>query len=213
MAMAGLIHKLLALAVAAMAMAAVPASGQLPVPLLPVPASAVSCTTSLVTSFGPCLNFITNNSASPTADCCRSLGALVNASAGCACAILTGSVPLGVPVNRTLGATLPRACNSASVALLCRDASSAQTPAPGPVAETPSLPPLPPVTPAAPVTPATPEPEAPVPPVEPTAAAAPVSQGQSRPTVVPSAGRRAADDHLPATAAFVLLLAMAGTLA
>ena len=83
-------------------------------------AGAVSCTASLVTSFTPCLNFITNGSASPTDDCCRSLGALTKASAGCACLILTGSVPLGVPVNRTLAVTLPRACNSTSLQLQCR---------------------------------------------------------------------------------------------
>ena len=83
-------------------------------------AGAVSCTASLVTSFTPCLNFITNGGASPTDDCCRSLGALTKASAGCACLILTGSVPLGVPVNRTLAVTLPRACNSTSLQLQCR---------------------------------------------------------------------------------------------
>ncbi|TVU41755.1 hypothetical protein EJB05_15301, partial [Eragrostis curvula] len=156
-----------------MALAA-PAAGQ--------PGTALSCTTSLVTSFTPCLNFITNSSASPTADC-----SLVNASAGCACLILTGSVPLGVPVNRSLAVTLPKACNSTALALQCQDATTARTPAPGPVAEiAPALSPLPPVTPAAPA-PEAPAPAAPT--VEPTATP-PISQGQTRPAVLPSSAWR-----------------------
>ncbi|KAG2640244.1 hypothetical protein PVAP13_2KG060800 [Panicum virgatum] len=133
--MAGLM-RLLAVGVAVAALLASPApvavSGQ------PV-AGPLSCTASLVSSFAPCLNFIINSTASPTADCCRSLGALMKASTGCACLILTGSVPLGVPVNRTMAVTLPRACNNASVPLQCQDATtSAQTPAPGPVADAPA---------------------------------------------------------------------------
>lgn len=98
-----------------------PASGQ-PGPG-GVVGGAMSCTASLVTSFTPCLNFITNGSASPTDDCCRSLGALMRASTGCACLILTGSVSVGVPVNRTLAVRLPRACNSTSLQLQCRGGS------------------------------------------------------------------------------------------
>ncbi|XP_062187966.1 non-specific lipid transfer protein GPI-anchored 20-like [Phragmites australis] len=179
---------LLAAAAAVTALAA-PASGQAP--------TAVSCTASLVTSFTPCLSFITNSTnGSPTADCCQSLAALVNASTGCACLILTGNVPLGVPINRTLAVTLPRACNTMSVPLQCRD-TSAQTPAPGPVAVAPSLPSsLPPATPG------TPEPEAPAP---------PVSQGQTRPMVLPSSAWRAGS-RVSATPAFVLLLAVGGAL-
>src|SRR4051794_10771352 len=110
--------KLLALAVSAAVLLAL---------ALPAPASgqAASCTASLVSSFTPCLSYITNgNSSSPTPGCCRSLSALVNASTGCACLLLTGSVPLGgVPVNRTLAVTLPRACNSMAVPLQCKGTS------------------------------------------------------------------------------------------
>ncbi|XP_062187698.1 non-specific lipid transfer protein GPI-anchored 20-like [Phragmites australis] len=189
-----IVIKLLALALAVMALAA-PASGQ---------GAAVSCTASLITSFTPCFNFLTNSTnGTPTADCCKSLAALVNASTDCACLILTGNVPLGVPINRTLAVTLPKACNSMSVPLQCRDTSS-QIPAPGPVTDAPSSSPLPPATPA------TPETEAPAPPVEPTATP-PVSQGQTRPTVVPSSGWRESS-RVSATAAFVLLLAAGGAL-
>ena len=100
-----------------LAVVAAPASGQ---------GGAASCTASLVTSFNPCLNFLTNSTggggggSAPTQDCCRSLAALVNASTGCACLILTGNVPLGVPINRTLAVSLPKACRSAAVPLQCR---------------------------------------------------------------------------------------------
>jgi hypothetical protein len=50
-------------------------------------------------------------------------------------------VPLGLPINRTLAVTLPKACNSMSVPLQCKD-TSAQLPAPGPVAVSPAMPPL-----------------------------------------------------------------------
>lgn len=114
---------LLALAATLLLVAApAPASGQ-PGPGGGVVGGAMSCTASLVTSFTPCLNFITNGSASPTDDCCRSLGALMRASTGCACLILTGSVSVGVPVNRTLAVRLPRACNSTSLQLQCRGGS------------------------------------------------------------------------------------------
>lgn len=189
-----------------------PASGQ-PGPG-GVVGGAMSCTASLVTSFTPCLNFITNGSASPTDDCCRSLGALMRASTGCACLILTGSVSVGVPVNRTLAVRLPRACNSTSLQLQCRDASSAQSPAPGPVADAPapslSTAPLPPPATAA----AAPEPDEAPAPATPTAAP-PVSQGQTRPTVVPGASSSSsstASSDAPATAGFVLLLAIGAAL-
>ncbi|PUZ68586.1 hypothetical protein GQ55_2G040300 [Panicum hallii var. hallii] len=189
-------------AAAVVASLAAPASGQ---------GGAASCTASLITSFTPCLNFLTNSTngggSAPTQDCCRSLAALVNASTGCACLILTGNVPLGAPINRTLAVTLPKACDSAAVPLQCRD-TSAQIPAPGPVAAgapSAALPPLPPATPA------TPEPEAPAPPVVDPTGTAPVSQGQTRPMVLPSSAWRASD-HAPATAALVLLLAAGAAL-
>ncbi|CAN6165287.1 unnamed protein product [Urochloa humidicola] len=99
---------------------------------------------------------------------------------------------LGVPVNRTLAIALPKACNSAAVPLQCRD-TSAQIPAPGPViANAPSAA-LPP-----PATPATQDPEAP---------GTPISQGQTRPMVLPSSAPRASAGT-PAAATFVLLLAV-----
>ncbi|KAE8795728.1 protein YLS3 [Hordeum vulgare] len=145
---------------------------------------ATSCTASLITSFTPCLSFITNSTngggSSPTADCCRSLSAVVTTSTSCACLILTGNVPLGLPINRTLAVTLPKACNSMSVPLQCKD-TSAQLPAPGPVAVSPAMPPLPPMT-----------PEPPAPPSETTVTMPPTSQtqGETRPQVVPSSAWR-----------------------
>ncbi|KAF8713461.1 hypothetical protein HU200_028236 [Digitaria exilis] len=200
--------KLLAMAMAAaiMALVVVPPGSPLAGPL--------TCTTSLISSFAPCLNFVINSTASPTADCCRSLGALMKASSGCACLILTGSVPLGVPVNRTMAINLPRACNNASVPLQCRNtaAGSAEAPAPGPVADAPA-----PSSILAPVTTPveTPATEAPAPapavavPVEPTATP-PVSQGQTRPTVVATSGAWRERAHVASGPGVVLLLAVAG---
>jgi hypothetical protein len=109
-------------AAAVVASLAAPASGQ---------GGAASCTASLITSFTPCLNFLTNSTngggSAPTQDCCRSLAALVNASTGCACLILTGNVPLGAPVNRTLAVMLPKACDSAAVPLQCRGTPRARS--------------------------------------------------------------------------------------
>lgn len=81
------------------------------------------------------------------------------------------------------------------------DTSSAQSPAPGPVADTPS-------TPAS--TPATPE--APAPPTADPTATAPVSQGQTRPMVLPSSARRTTNAHVAAAPALALLLAVAAAL-
>ncbi|KAG8100561.1 hypothetical protein GUJ93_ZPchr0013g35693 [Zizania palustris] len=189
-------------AVLALASAPAPADGQ---------AVAVSCTASLITSFTPCLNFITGNTnggngtgvggAAPPADCCRSLAAVMSTSTSCACLILTGNVPLGIPINRTLAVTLPRACNSMSVPLQCRDKSS-QIPNPGvPVAVSPAMPPLSPTPaelPESPESPTTTSPEPTPPPA--------TSEGQTRPQVLQpsSASWRRASAPVPAS---VLLLA------
>lgn len=95
------------------------------------------CTATMVSSFAPCMNFVTNSSANgsaaaPNAACCNSLKSLTTGSMGCFCLILTGSVPFQLPINRTLAISLPRACNRTSVPLQC-NASIAPIPAPGPV--------------------------------------------------------------------------------
>ncbi|KAJ0982526.1 hypothetical protein J5N97_010781 [Dioscorea zingiberensis] len=117
--------------------------------LIGSPASAqitTACTNSMLSTFTPCLNFLTgstNGGGSPTADCCDALGSLISSSADCACLIVTGNVP--IPINRSLAITLPKVCNSKSVPLQCK-ATSTPLPGPGPVAYSPSLPPLPPST-------------------------------------------------------------------
>lgn len=194
--------KLLAVAAIVLALAVLapaPVSGQ---------AVAASCTASLVTSFTPCFNVITSSTngggGSPTPDCCRSLAAAINTSTSCACLILTGNVPLGIPINRTLAINLPRACNNMSVPLQCRD-TSAQIPAPGPVAFAPSMPPLPPTPPESSA-----QPESPAQTVEPTATP-PASQGQTRPLVLPSSAWRGSA-RVSAMPAFAVLLAVGAML-
>lgn len=84
---------------------------------------STACTNSLISSFTPCLNFITGssgNGSSPSHDCCSALSSVIESSTGCACLILTGNVPFQLPINRTMAISLPRACNMASVPLQCR---------------------------------------------------------------------------------------------
>uniref|UniRef100_A0A804M5E8 Bifunctional inhibitor/plant lipid transfer protein/seed storage helical domain-containing protein n=1 Tax=Zea mays TaxID=4577 RepID=A0A804M5E8_MAIZE len=114
--------------------AGAPASGQV----------ATSCTASLISTFTPCLNFVTgstNGGGSPTKQCCGVLAEMVRTGADCACLILTGNVPFSLPINRTLAVSLPKLCSSTSVPLQCRDTAT-QIPAPGPIAFAPALPPL-----------------------------------------------------------------------
>ncbi|CAN1233191.1 Non-specific lipid transfer protein GPI-anchored 16 [Linum perenne] len=85
----------------------------------------------MITSFSPCLNFITgstNNGASPTAMCCDALKGLVSSSMECACLLVTANVPLQLP--RPVSVSLPRACKM-GVPLQCK-ASGSPLPAPGP---------------------------------------------------------------------------------
>lgn len=82
------------------------------------------CTVSMLTSFTPCLNFITgstrNGASSPSTACCDSLKSVMSSSVDCGCLLITGNVPFSLPINRTIAITLPRACNSASVPIQCK---------------------------------------------------------------------------------------------
>ncbi|KAG7570903.1 Bifunctional inhibitor/plant lipid transfer protein/seed storage helical domain [Arabidopsis thaliana x Arabidopsis arenosa] len=94
------------------------------------------CTSSMISTFTPCLNFITGSSGgsvTPTAGCCDSLKTLTNTGMGCACLILTANVPLPTGfINRTLALALPRACKMGGVPIQCQ-AAGTPLPAPGQV--------------------------------------------------------------------------------
>ncbi|XP_010695496.2 non-specific lipid transfer protein GPI-anchored 20 isoform X1 [Beta vulgaris subsp. vulgaris] len=99
------------------------------------------CTTSMISSFTPCVNYLTNSSgsgSSPTADCCNALRSLMSNGTDCLCQIVTGGVPFRLPINRTMAISLPRACNQPGVPVQCQAAPGAPVPAPGPVAFGPS---------------------------------------------------------------------------
>ncbi|XP_059440026.1 non-specific lipid transfer protein GPI-anchored 16-like [Corylus avellana] len=101
------------------------------------------CTTSMLSSFTPCFNFITgstNNGSTPTTGCCASLQTLMSTSVDCACLLITANVPVQLPINRTLALSLPRACNMASVSAQCK-ASGSPLPSPGPISFGPAQPP------------------------------------------------------------------------
>ncbi|XP_015891521.3 non-specific lipid transfer protein GPI-anchored 16-like [Ziziphus jujuba] len=101
------------------------------------------CTASMISSFTPCINFITgstNNGSSPTQSCCSSLLSMTSGSMDCICLVITANVPFPLPVNRTLAISLPQACNMSGVPLQCK-ATGSPLPAPGPVFLGPTLPP------------------------------------------------------------------------
>ncbi|KAA8543265.1 hypothetical protein F0562_021240 [Nyssa sinensis] len=105
------------------------------------------CTSSMISSFTPCINYITGSTSSgssPTSDCCASLGSLISDSMDCSCLIITGNVPLSLPfpINPSLAISLPQACQQqGSVPLQCK-ASGVPLPAPGPVSFGPTLSPI-----------------------------------------------------------------------
>ncbi|KAF5741914.1 50S ribosomal protein L24 [Tripterygium wilfordii] len=91
------------------------------------------CTASMISSFTPCINFITgstNNGSTPSSSCCNSLKSLMDTSRDCACLLITASVSFQLPINPTLGISLPRACNMSGVPLQCKATGS---PLPAPV--------------------------------------------------------------------------------
>ncbi|CAH1435464.1 unnamed protein product [Lactuca virosa] len=94
------------------------------------------CTPSMITTFTPCLNFITNSttngSSTPTSDCCNSLKSITSSGTDCLCLIVTGSVPFQIPINQTLAISLPRACRMPGVPLQCKAAAAAPIPSAGP---------------------------------------------------------------------------------
>ncbi|XP_052170025.1 non-specific lipid transfer protein GPI-anchored 16-like [Diospyros lotus] len=98
------------------------------------------CTSSIIGSFTPCMNFITgstSNGSSPTSDCCNIFKSLMTDSMDCACLVVTGNVPFPLPINRTLALSLSRSCNI-SLPVQCK-ASGVPLPAPGPVLFGPTI--------------------------------------------------------------------------
>ncbi|KAE9455008.1 hypothetical protein C3L33_13091, partial [Rhododendron williamsianum] len=103
------------------------------------------CSPSMITSFAPCMAFVTNSSAAgapPTPACCSALQTISSNGTECMCQIATGS-PFQVPINRTLAISLPRACNMPGVPLQCK-AAGAPVSAPAasntlPTSESPGL--------------------------------------------------------------------------
>ncbi|XP_019180322.1 PREDICTED: non-specific lipid-transfer protein-like protein At2g13820 isoform X2 [Ipomoea nil] len=102
------------------------------------------CTASMLTSFTPCLNFITNSSptgGSPSSDCCNIMKSVMGNGVGCLCFIAAGGIPFQVPINRNLTLSLPRACQTPGVSVQCKASgtptaasspAAAVSPAPGP---------------------------------------------------------------------------------
>ncbi|XP_076940537.1 non-specific lipid transfer protein GPI-anchored 20-like isoform X2 [Bidens hawaiensis] len=94
------------------------------------------CSASMITSFTPCLNFLTNSTANgastPTSGCCNSLKDLTSRSMDCLCLLVTGSVPFQIPINRTLAISLQRICRMSGVPVQCKGPATLDiAPSPG----------------------------------------------------------------------------------
>ncbi|GAA0143124.1 acyltransferase [Lithospermum erythrorhizon] len=93
------------------------------------------CTASMLTSFNPCMSFLTiaSNITQPPPGCCNAISSLMSNGSGCFCQIATGNIFFRIPINRTLAFSLPRACNMPNVTLDCNSSGSGSpAPAPGP---------------------------------------------------------------------------------
>ncbi|XP_057424602.1 non-specific lipid transfer protein GPI-anchored 16-like isoform X1 [Lotus japonicus] len=105
------------------------------------------CTTSMITNFTPCANYITgstnNNGLVPSATCCDAFKSLMGTNMQCACLLVTANVPLPLPINRALALFLPQACNVNGMPSQCK-ASGSPLPAPGPAMLVPKDPTIPP---------------------------------------------------------------------
>ncbi|XWS53958.1 hypothetical protein CRYUN_Cryun10bG0045500 [Craigia yunnanensis] len=160
-----------------------------------------ACSPSMLSTFTPCMSFLTNSSAngtSPTADCCNSLKTLTSGGMDCVCLIVTGIVPFRIPINRTLSISLPRACNMPAVPVQCKAPTGVPVPAPGPISLAPTFSPgaSPTLSPKGSIVPEpTPSAEAPesdttpvlTPPSSTVGSEAPTATTGSRPVLTPSA--------------------------
>ncbi|XP_038713529.1 non-specific lipid transfer protein GPI-anchored 2 [Tripterygium wilfordii] len=171
------------------------------------------CTASMISSFTPCINFITgstNNGSTPSSSCCNSLKSLMDTSRDCACLLITASVSFQLPINPTLGISLPRACNMSGVPLQCK-ATGSPLPAPGPELLGPILPPLaapalsPKASKASTASAPAPEPETTTPPSPPEA---PETTPGVRPVLTPPASGAEILKYSPHSALLILLLSM-----
>lgn len=103
--------------------------------ILPINAQIVTspCTATMLTSFTPCLNFLTNGNgtATPSAGCCNALKTMMGNGSACLCVIAAGGIPFQIPISPNATMSLPQACNMARVPLQCK-ASSPPAAAPGP---------------------------------------------------------------------------------
>jgi hypothetical protein len=84
------------------------------------------CTTSMISSFTPCANFITgstnyNGLITPSSSCCDSLESMMSTSMDCACLLISANVPFQLlPINRVLSFFLPSACNLNGLPSQCK---------------------------------------------------------------------------------------------
>ncbi|MCL7033815.1 hypothetical protein MKW94_004749 [Papaver nudicaule] len=195
--------RVFAISLMILAISVVPVYGQI----------TTACSAPTVTSFTPCLNFITGSSGSgtsPTSDCCSTFKAIMDRSMDCACLLITGNVPFQLPINRTLAISLPRACRMSGVPIECKANTGAPLPAPSPFSfGSPSPSPLS-STPSASFTPESEAPESVTLPASPPLdSTTPTAISGRRPVVTPTNAAYTKIPHLSTTSllfGFVVLL-------
>jgi len=88
-----------------------------------------SCTSASV-SLASCISYVTGNAAEPSRSCCSGLASVVKTNPVCLCQLLTGSNPVGIPINQTLALAMPKACKVATPPVSqCKGAGVAIPPA------------------------------------------------------------------------------------
>ncbi|KAJ7972771.1 Non-specific lipid-transfer protein-like protein [Quillaja saponaria] len=74
-------------------------------------AQSSSTCTSVIISLSPCLNYITENTSTPSSGCCTQLATVIGSQPHCLCEVLNGGgSSLGLNINQTRALTLPPAC-------------------------------------------------------------------------------------------------------
>lgn len=89
-------------------------------PILILAQISTPCSPTMLSSVTGCMSFLTGGGSSPTSDCCEALKSLTGTGLDCLCLIVTASVPINIPINRTLAISLPRACGMPGVPVKCK---------------------------------------------------------------------------------------------
>ncbi|KAJ7972770.1 Non-specific lipid-transfer protein-like protein [Quillaja saponaria] len=102
-------------------------------------AQSSSTCTSVIISLSPCLNYITENTSTPSSGCCTQLATVIGSQPHCLCEVLNGGgSSLGLNINQTRALTLPPACKLQTPPISICNASSPTNSTPPGTSSSPS---------------------------------------------------------------------------